>query len=128
MLWVINLKKNYKNLLLIIIFVFVLGISVNVFAADTSCTGVFTAEFIEALDKYVYVPIKFIAPIGLILLTGFDYAKVVFSGKKEDMSKVTTHFMKRFVAALIIFFAPDVITLLVDLVQQNSIKSCLNQF
>lgn len=128
MLWVINLKNNYKNLLLIIVFVFVLGISVNVFAAGESCTGVFTAEFLDALNKYVYVPIKWLAPILLVLLTGFDYAKVVFSGKKEDMTKVTSHFMKRFVAALIIFFAPDVITIIVDLVQQNSIKSCMNQF
>ena len=128
MLWVINLKKDYKNILLITVFVFILGISFNVFAGSESCTGVFDANVLSILNDYVYVPIKWATPILLLLLTSFDFAKVVFDGKKEDMDKAKSNFMKRFIAALIIFFAPDVIKLVVDLIQQNSIKSCLNSF
>ena len=128
MLWVINLKKDYKNILLIIVFVFILGISFNVFAGSESCNGVFDANVLSILNDYVYVPIKWATPILLLLLTSFDFAKVVFDGKKEDMDKAKSNFMKRFIAALIIFFAPDVIKLVVDLIQQNSIKSCLNSF
>lgn len=124
----IYLKKNYKSVLLIIVFVFVLGISINVFADNLDCNGVFGPEFLDALNNYVYVPIKWATPILLLLLTSIDFAKVVFNGKKEDMNKAKNNFLKRAIAALILFFAPDVVRLIVDLVQQNSIKSCLNNF
>jgi hypothetical protein len=127
MLWVISLKKDFKNLLLIIVFVFVLGISINVYADTTTCSGLFSNGFIEDLKKYVYVPIKWATPILLILLTSIDFATVVFGGKKDSMDKAKNNFMKRLVAALIIFFAPDVISLLVDFVQQQSISSCMNK-
>lgn len=127
MLWVINLKNNYKSLILIIIFVFVLGIGINVSAAEVSCDGVFGTDFISALDKYIYVPIKWATPILLLVLTSFDFAKVVFAGKKEDMDKAKNNFLKRAVAALVIFFAPDIIKLLVTFIDNKSIADCLNK-
>ena len=121
------MKKDYKNIFLLTIFVFVLGISIKVSAASVSCTGVFSDEFIDALRDYVYTPIKWATPILLLVLTAFDFAKVVFAGKKEDMDKAKNNFMKRAVAALVIFFAPDIIKLIIDLVQKQSIKSCLDR-
>ena len=122
------MKKDFKNISLIILFVFVLGISVNVFAANVSCTGVFDSEFLQMMNNYVYKPIKWAVPILLLVLTSFDFAKVVFNGKKEDMDKAKNNFMKRVVSGLIIFFAPDLIILIVDLVSQNNIKECLPRF
>ena len=124
----IFLKKDFKNILLLVIFVFILGTSINVFADNLTCTGVFNQEILDTLNDYVYTPIKWATPILLILFTSFDFAKIVFNGKKEDMDKAKTNFLKRFIAALVIFFAPDVIKLIVDLIQQNSIKSCLDKF
>ncbi len=128
MVWVNNMKKNYQNLLFIIIFVMILGASINVFADTVTCDGVFTPKLLSVLKDYVYTPIKWATPIILILLTSLDFSKVVFAGKKEEMDKAKNNFLKRLVAALIIFFAPDVVKLLIDLVQQNSIKSCLDKF
>ena len=119
------MKSDYKNLLLIIVFVFVLGISVDVFAANTTCTGVFSKDLIDALRDYVYKPIKWATPILLLVLTSFDFAGVVFGGKKENMDKAKNNFMKRTVAALIIFFAPDLVQLIVDFIQNQSIAKCL---
>ena len=122
----INLKKDYKNLLLIVVFVFVLGISINVFGANEyTCDGVLGKDFIPALNKYVYTPIKIATPVLLLVLTSLDFAKVVFAGKKEDMDKAKNNFMKRAVAALIVFFAPDVIKLIVSFIQDKSIASCM---
>ena len=126
MLWVIKLKKNYKNLILIVLFVFVLGISINVSAATATCTGLFSQEFIDALREYVYKPIKWITPVGLLVLTSFDFAKVVFGGKKEEMDKAKNNFLKRAIAAFVIFFAPNIIELIVDLVNKQSIASCID--
>lgn len=122
----INLKKDYKNILLITIFVFILGISINVFAAD--CNGVFGKDFIPAMRNYVYTPIKWATPILLLILTSIDFAKVVFAGKKEDMDKAKNNFLKRSIAAIIIFFAPNIIDLVVSFIQNKSISACLESF
>ena len=122
----IFLKKDLKNVLLLIAFVGVLGISINVFAANASCNGVFGTEFLDVLHNHIYAPIKWLTPILLILLTSVDYAKIVFTGKKDDMTKVTNNFLKRAIAALIIFFAPDIVELIVDLVDKQAISSCMN--
>ncbi len=122
------MKKNYKNLLLLIIFVFTLGIFINVSAAGGECSKVFSDEFISSLNKYVYVPIKWATPVLLLVLTSFDFAKVVFAGKKEDMDKAKNNFLKRFVAALIVFFAPNIIDLLVTFINNRSVASCISNF
>lgn len=121
------MKKDLRNVILLVIFVFVLGLGINVYAANVDCYDVINKDLLDALNKYVYVPIKWITPTLLLLLTSFDFAKVVFGGKKEEMDKAKNNFMKRAVAALIIFFAPNVIILIVDLVQQSSIRSCLDK-
>ena len=130
MLWVIKLKKDYKNILMLVTFVFILCMSINVFAAGTAadCTGVFGDDLIGILNKYLYTPIKWATPILLILLTSFDFAKVVFAGKKEEMDKAKNNFLKRFIAAVIIFFAPDILDLIMTLINDRSIASCLSNF
>ena len=121
------MKKDLRNVILIVIFVLILGLGINVYAASYDCYDVIDKDLLEALNNYVYKPIKWLTPTLLILLTSFDFAKVVFGGKKEEMDKAKNNFMKRAVAALIIFFAPNVIILIVDLVQQSSIRSCLDK-
>ena len=129
------MKKDIKNILLLVLFVGILGFAINAFAGpvytgptggEYSCTGVFGAEFLDVLQNHIYAPIKWLTPILLIILTSVDFAKVVFTGKKDDMTKVTNNFLKRAIAALIIFFAPDIVILIVDLVNQHSISSCMN--
>lgn len=124
----INLKKEWKNILLIVVFVLVLGVSINVFAESIDCNKVVDDKLIAALNDYVYTPIKWATPILLLVLTSLDFARVVFAGKKEDMDKAKNNFMKRFVAALVIFFAPDIIIAIVNMVEQNKVNACLNNF
>ena len=122
------MKNNYRNLVLILIFTLVLGMSFNVFAAGESCTGVISDEFISAMSNYVYTPIKWLTPILLLVLTSIDFAGVVFGGKKENMDKAKNNFLKRSIAALIIFFAPDLINLIVKFINDQSISSCMSKF
>ncbi len=130
------MNKKYKNLLMIIVFVLILGVSINVLAANQVISpedcigqgGVFSEKFIHDLKTYVYIPIKWAVPILLLVLTSVDFAKIVFNGKKEDMDKAKNNFLKRFVAGLIIFFAPNIVILIVDFINNQSIKSCMSQF
>ena len=116
-----------RNIVLLFIVIGITFVSLNVYA-DGGCGGVFTDQFISDMNKYVYVPIKWATPILLLVLTSIDFAKVVFSGDQKGMDKAKNNFLKRSVAALIIFFAPDIINLLVKFVNQQSIASCSNTF
>ena len=93
-----------------------------------NCSGVFSDGLINDVNNYVYTPIKWATPVLLLVLTSFDFAKVVFSGDGKGMDKAKNNFLKRSVAALIIFFAPDIINLLVKFVNEQSIASCSSQF
>ena len=124
----INLKKDCKNIVLLLIFVFVLGISVNVSAETKECGYLIDTGFIDAMNNYVYTPIKIATPVILLVLTSFDFAKIVFAGKKEDMDKAKNNFLKRFIAGVIIFFAPEIINLVVSLINDQSMSSCMNKF
>ena len=117
-----------KDLLLLLIFVGIIFVSINVFAANVTCDGVFADNFVNDMNNYVFKPIKWLTPVVLLILTSIDFAGVVFSGDKKGMDKAKNNFLKRAVAALIIFFAPDIINLIVKVVNQESIKSCMNKF
>ncbi len=122
----INLKNKYRGLLLIVIFVGILCISLNVYADNVSCYGVFNEQFLRALRDYIYNPIKWLTPVLLLVLTSVDFAKVVFAGKKEDMDKAKNNFLKRSIAAIIIFFAPDIIIFIVSFVTNQPISACIS--
>lgn len=99
-----------------------------------SCSGYFGSAnqdgTIMHLLKYgIFQPIKIVAPILLLVLTSLDFAKVVFSGKgKDDMEKAKKNFLRRSVATLIIFFAPYLVSLILTLLDNAVIKSCLENF
>ena len=119
-----------KDLLLLIILVGIIFISINVFAAGSAadCTGVFDKDFIDSVNKYVFTPIKWLTPVILLILTSIDFAGVVFSGDSKGMDKAKNNFLKRAVAALIIFFAPTLLNFIISLVNNQSMSSCLNKF
>ena len=112
-----------RNIVLLCLFAIIITFSINVYAEE--CNGVISQQFINDMDRYVYKPIKWATPVLLLVLTSFDFAKVVFSGDGKGMDKAKNNFLKRSVAALIIFFAPDLIKLLVSFVNEQSISSCM---
>ena len=117
-----------RNAILFCLVAVIITFSINVYAE--SCGEVFNTgdgSLISILNKDLYVPIKWITPLLLLVLTSFDFAKVVFSGDGKGMDKAKNNFLKRSIAALIIFFAPDIINLLVDFVNKESIAACLDQ-
>ena len=44
------MKKDFKNILLLVIFVFILGASINVYAADLECYGVFDEDVFSKIN------------------------------------------------------------------------------
>ena len=89
-----------------------------------SCSSIST--LIADLHQHIYKPIKWGTPLLLLFLTAFDFAKVVFTGDGKGMDKAKNNFLKRLVAALVIFFAPEIIELLGSLITNESITSCVS--
>ena len=112
-----------RDLLLIILFVGMIFVSIRVNAATATCSSIFdSGGLMDSLNKYVFKPIKWITPVLLLVLTSIDFAGVVFSGDQKGMDKAKNNFLKRSVAALIIFFAPNIINLIAELVDQQRIN------
>ena len=78
------------------------------------------------MRKYIFIPIRWLTPIILIVLTSLDFAKAIFVDEKEGMGKAKSNFGKRAVVALIIFLAPTIVSILLTLVDGANISNCLN--
>ncbi len=112
-----------KNLFLIVIFGLMIFSTINVYAA--SCSETFSPKFMDMLKNNVFRPIKIVAPILLLLFTSFDFAKAVFSDNKDGINKAMTNFLKRAIATLVVFFAPDIIELILSFINTRNMDACL---
>lgn len=111
-----------RNRILLYLFTAIITLSINVYA-DNGCGAI--TQFVADMNEHLYIPIKWGTPLLFLVLTSFDFAKVVFSGDQKGMDKAKTNFLKRAIAALLIFFAPEIITALAEIISQESITSCI---
>ena len=115
-----------KNVFLFIMLILMLFSTINVYAA--SCTDTFSPKFMDMLRNNVFKPIKIVAPILLLVFTSLDFAKAVFSDNKDGINKAVSRFLKRAVATLVIFFAPNIIELILSFINTRNMNACLNGF
>ena len=90
-----------------------------------TCEELLGNELLKWLDENVFMIIRIGVPIILILLTSFDFAKVVFNDDKEGMQNAFRRFGKRAIAAVLIFLTPTIILLISNLVGAKEINSCV---
>ena len=68
--------------------------------------------------------IRIFVPILLIGLGVLDFAKATFAKSEDDMKKIREKFIKRIVAAVLVFLAPIFVNLLLELA--NSVWEWIN--
>ena len=95
----------------------------------STCKQLFGDEdggFLQFLDQYVFKVIWIGVPILLILLTTFDFAKVVFVDDKEGIAHAFGNLKKRAIVSVLIFLTPYIIILIANIVDptQTTIQSC----
>ncbi len=92
----------------------------------STCKQLFGNDFLEFLNDYVFKIIWIGVPILLILLTTFDFAKVVFVDDKEGIQNAFGRLWKRAIAAILIFLTPYIIILIANIIDptQTTIQSC----
>lgn len=100
--------------------------NVTVYAAGESCTGLFGPKLIAEV-KNVFSFIRILVPIILALLTMLDFAKAVFNQDKDGLNKAKNNFLKRAIAALVVFFAPYIVVAIMELVDGLN-SNCVSQF
>ena len=112
-------KKNCFFMFMMLCMTFA---AVNVYA--DSCEGIFGQELLDEI-KNIMLIIQIAAPVALLFFTSLDFAKVIFNDNKDGIDKAKNNFLKRGVAVLIIFFAPMIVNLILDIMQENSLRGCL---
>lgn len=97
------------------------------------CEGIFSNIGIPMkIAKIVAMAVKFIqviVPILLIIWGMLDLGKAVMAQKEDEIKKGQNTFIKRLVAAAIVFFVVTIVTMLVGLVADDSanITKCINE-
>lgn len=99
------------------------------FSADipaASC-GVTVPAALANVIYTIYTVIKIAVPLLLILFGMIDLGKAVISQKEDDIKKQQSLFIKRLIAAALVFFVFAIVQLVVNLVDAGSgTMNCVN--
>jgi len=80
------------------------------------CSG--NDDFISIMNvvKSVLTIIQIAVPILLIIMGSLDLMKAVMAGKEDEIKKAQGTFVKRAIAAVIVFFIPLIVSLVIGLI------------
>ena len=109
------MQKNRYKVLIIMIFVGLLFVE-PVYAE--SCNGILTAGAYELLQDALNI-IRIAVPALLIVLGAVDLGTAVVSEDKDALKKSTSKLLKRCLAAIVIFFVPLIVNVLINLVESS---------
>lgn len=93
------------------------------------CGTVTVPDALATLVSTIYTLIKVAIPLILILMGMLDLGKAVISQKEDEIKKNQGIFVKRLIAAAIVFFVLAIVQLLVNVVggdDKSSITNCIN--
>lgn len=81
---------------------------------EVNCEGILGKDLINYIDK-LFNWLKITVPILLIVFGCVDFGQALLSDDKDIMKKATSKFVKRCVAAIIIFFLPTLLTFILKI-------------
>ncbi|MDD6878627.1 MAG: hypothetical protein PUD59_00130 [bacterium] len=79
-----------------------------------SVEGVLDEDLRDVID-FVLKILKIAVPIGLIILITIDFSSAVISNDQDAIKKATSKAIKRAIAAVVIFFIPYIVDVLLDM-------------
>ncbi|MCI9084206.1 MAG: hypothetical protein HFH46_01145 [Bacilli bacterium] len=111
---------------------------VNLLATEgtTSCAGVDIPNGIYNLIHTIILMIQIVVPILLIIWGMIDFAKAIIGGDEDKIKAGQKTFIKRLIAAIVVFLVVTIVSLLISLVgslgaenvQKDTITECLDHF
>lgn len=82
--------------------------------ASSVCTGGIAS--VVVLAKMVIKVLQLVVPIGLIIMGTIDMAKAVIAGDEKKMKEAQKPFIKRIIAAVIVFLIPIIVNMVLSFV------------
>ena len=126
-----------KKFSYLFILVFTLFVFVNpVFAEKVvKCAGndlQISVKIVDAVHVIILI-IQIAVPVLLVIFGSIDFLKAVIGQKDDEIKKGQQTFIKRLIAAVIVFFVVAIVRLLVSFAvgddnDKDSISNCLNCF
>ena len=97
---------------------------------EYTCSGLLDPELKEIIQLALKWT-RIIAPIALILLVSVDFAQVVISNDKDATQKAISKAIKRGIAALVLFFIPLIVSIVINWVdseymKKNNVNDCMD--
>lgn len=88
------------------------------FLANTTASSVCTGGIasVVGLAKMVIKVLQLVVPIGLIIMGTIDMAKAVIAGDEKKMKEAQKPFIKRIIAAVIVFLIPIIVNMVLSFV------------
>lgn len=83
----------------------------------TDCKSLLGSDLLDKINSYVNI-IKIAIPIILIGFGIFDFASAVFAGEEDKMKKSQQQFLKRVGIAILIYFIPTIVSLILKLANE----------
>ena len=118
------MKKNSKFIILGLVLFFM---AMPVHAACTIGQLTIEDKIINVLHTIV-LAIQVVVPILLVIFGLLDLAKGVMAQKEDEIKKGQQTFIKRIIAAVIVFFAVTITSMVINLVADDgSILDCFKQ-
>lgn len=81
--------------------------------SDINCEGLLGSDVMDDINE-ILGWIKIAVPILIIILGSLDFGKAVIADDQKALSKATSTFIKRLIAAVALFLAPYLIMFLLD--------------
>lgn len=86
-------------------------------SSEFDCKSLVGEEMISLINQGLSI-IKIIVPILVIGLGVFDFVRAVFASSEDDMKKAQKTFVRRLIIAVIIFFSPVLINLVINITNE----------
>ena len=123
-------KFSYLFILFIALFVFVNPVFANY--NYITCAGVqIDTKIVNAVHVIILI-IQIVVPILLVIFGSIDFLKAVIGQKDDEIKKGQQTFIKRLIAAVIVFFVVAIVRLLVSFAagdeDKSEITDCFNSF
>ncbi len=91
---------------------------------QNTCESIFGPDFLAFLDSNIFSIVRIAIPVILILLTSFDFFKVIYSDDKDGMQKAWKNCYRRIIVAVLIYLIPMFITFVANIVGASDVKEC----
>lgn len=97
-----------------------------ILATDTASICEQIPDQITAITQTLYTVIKIVIPVILIVYGMIDFGKSVMAGKEDEIKANQKLFVKRLIAAALVFFILSIVQLVLGIIDVDSgIMDCV---